>query len=106
MASYRACVECAEERTIAARGLCRPCHRIASREGRLDDYPDLRGLREGVVPAADRYEDYIFLIDTGRAKTIREAAAIMGITHKALDKAITRHRARMRLTNVEQLSSV
>lgn len=100
------CIVCRRDRYHAARGLCTTCHKRAAREGRLDAYPMLPRLRPGARPAAEHYEDYVFLIETGRAQTKRQAAEQLGLKFKTLGKAITRHRARMRLTNVEQLSSV
>lgn len=99
------CVECRRWEVHHGRGLCSTCHKRASAEGRLTDYPPSQSQIDK-MPAADRYEDYVFLISTGRARTTREAAVIMGVAHKTLEKALTRHRARMRLTNVEQLTTV
>lgn len=89
------CVRCAagpmassKDRTAAvkhgARGLCTACHARCTQDGTLDDYPLTHRRRSDVI------EDWEFLRDNlGLDRSA--AAARLGMTRGALDKAIERH---------------
>lgn len=64
-----------------SRGLCEPCERAARADDTLLDYPRRIRSREEVV------EEWDFLRSQG-VFDVRQAAARMGMTFKALDKAL------------------
>lgn len=60
------------------------CYSKVQRAGQLEDYPRV------TKPRRDVLEDYEILAREGY--TIRNAAERLGMTHKALDQALTRAR--------------
>lgn len=78
------CLGCGRNETDA-RHLCRACYQWHRTHGTLDQFPRLTRR------SADTVEDYEFLACDGYTR--RLAAERLGITKKALEKAIARRRA-------------
>jgi hypothetical protein len=80
------CLECGSTSTQRARGLCEPCYQRHRYRGTLDNF-------ERPSRTADEVLDEWVLL-RGDGHTIRQAAARLGMTHKALDQALVRAKRR------------
>lgn len=82
---WRDCVECGERSRNAGRGLCAHCHQGALRAGTLCDYERLTRSR------ADVLDDWTVL--RGQGVTRLQAAARLGMSFPAFERALFRARA-------------
>lgn len=80
------CLDCGQTARIHGRGLCSHCYDQHRADGTLIDYERVHRPREEVL------EEWSQLAQRGYNK--REAAARMGMSFEALDRAIYRARRR------------
>lgn len=80
------CARCQQASDIHARGICVPCHKAATANGTLDNYPR---VTRTITEVAAEYE---LLVRRWPTMTNRELAAHVGMTRDAFTQAITRAR--------------